>query len=708
MAIKYSEEKVQPAKGMANKNTDLVDKIKRWKNDSEGWISTWEAKQDRYHRMRMRIKKAKTFPFQGCSNIRMPTIETKLRKLKAALVNVIFGIRPIVQVIPSPSGNWESARKIEKFLDHLIMDKMDMKSKAVIAIDQCLEKGFYIIKPYWRIEIINRVENFSLEDISMEEAQWLFDVNRRSEEVVQALAQRSQADMSSLVLENNQKQLEKATEDILAGKENIKLTLQDVIYNCPDISLCSPDRIYVPTTTGFDPQSAEYIIHEFFLPMNQVKQNAKHKGWNIDSIDEIESKKKINLTDKKTDVTKDEREGISRLQSAGELVRIWECYCYDDINNDNEDEKCVVTIAPDFDQELRKISLPFFSGKNPFVKLFYELIDDRWFSHRGIPELIEDIVKEIDMIHMQKLDYGTITNAPMFLYRAGQVNTKTTQFVFGQGLPVNGMQPLDDIMRPMQSHNPNVEFSYEREQMILETKVEELMGQVDFSLQSMINKRQPRTLGEVQMQQQNMQQVFSLDADMFTRCFTQLFNWIYDLWSQYGDDEYEFAYFGKQGYEKIKLTKEEIQNKYQITVRGNDQNTNPQVRQQKAQMIMMGLQNPIAMQSGVITPVHVAQAYKRFYQMMDIPNWEELVSTPEQITQQMQQQQQNQPPPPDDVKLKGEDLTDGEKAQVLQKRGIQPDVEGRKLNEGNRRQEAGIEQLSKIGGMIGKGGQGGE
>jgi len=315
--------------------------------------------------------------------------------------------------------------------------------------------------------------------------------------------------------------------------------------------------------------------------------------------------------------------------------------------------------------------------------------------------LIEDIVKEIDMQHNQKIDYQSIANAPMFLARAGQVNRNTLQFQFGQIIPVNGMQPLDDIIKPMQNSNPNIEFSYEREQMVLETKIEELIGQVDFSLQSMINKRQPRTLGEVEMQNQNMQQVFSLDANMHVAQFTELWNWIWELIVQYGDDEYNFMYMGanSQG-EPIKLTREEIQAKVKIAVRGNDQNTNPQVKIQKAQTIMMGLNNPIAIQTGVITPIHVAQAYKRFYTMLDIDNWEELVATPEEIQQQMQTPP---PPPPPDIKLKGDDLTDTEKAQVLQKQGIQPDMEVRQSDKQKQNSADAIDQLSKAADAIGGG-----
>jgi len=251
------------------------------------------------------------------------------------------------------------------------------------------------------------------------------------------------------------------------------------------------------------------------------------------------------------------------------------------------------------------------------------------------------------------------------------------QFIFGQSLPVQGMQPLDDIIKPLNNNNPNVEFSYEREQMLLETKVEELIGQVDFSLQSMINKRQPRTLGEVEMQNQNMQQVFSLDASLFISGFQELFTWIWELWCQYGSDEYEFAYFGQDGYEPIKLTKEEIQGKYTIKVRGNDQNTNPQNRMQKAQQAYMLTQNQALLQSGVVKPQHMAAIVDYILKTLDVPDHEKMHETPESMMQQMQQQQQQ--PPPDDIKVKSEDLTDQEMAQVLKKRGIEADKQGRSI-----------------------------
>jgi hypothetical protein len=172
--------------------------------------------------------------------------------------------------------------------------------------------------------------------------------------------------------------------------------------------------------------------------------------------------------------------------------------------------------------------------------------------------------------------------------------------------------------------------------------------------------------------------------------FEELFNWIWELWCQYGDEQYEFAYFGRNGYEPIKMTKEETQGKYKISIRGNDQNTNPQVRLQKTQMIIQMQSNPVALQTGVISPINISNGYKMALQEMDIPNWEELVMPPEMIAQQMQQQQQM--PQTQDIRIKPKDLTDAEIAQILQSRKIQPDIEGRALKSESIVQEKRIEQ----------------
>ena len=648
--------------------------------DAESNTNKWSTNQEKWFKLRMRVKKSKTFPFVGCSNIRMPTAEIKIRKVKAALMNTIFGIRPIVQVMPSPSGNREVAKKIEKFLDHLIMDVMKLRPTAAIAIDQSIEKGFYLMKPIWRTDVQKRAVEYSLDDLSEEEKLGLYEPDVPLELKIQAAFEKFDIDKKELVYEHNYEAVGKAIAKMMGGATSVTVNLKDVIYDYPDVDLVSPERLYVSSESGWNPQKAQYLIHEYYLPANTLRQNEKLKDWDISGIDNLADYESIDLkgqtdddTRKLTDTQKDIVEGIDTQSDDNDLVRIWEFYGYYDLKGSGVKEKTVITMAPDSATTLKKDLLPYDSMEYPFIKLFYEITDDRWFAHRGLVEIIEDIIKEIDVQHNQKIDQQTIRNAPMFVYRAGMINPNTVQFMPNQGIPVNGMNPLRDTIDVLNNNNPNVEYSYEREQMLLESKVEEMTGQLDTTLQSMINRREPRTLGEVELQNQSMQNVFSLDVSLYTGQFTELFNWIWNLWSQYGSDDYEFAYFGQDGLETIRLTREEIQGKYKIAVRGNDQNTNPQVKLQKAQQILLATTNPVYLQSQVIGTEQMVAGLKRFYQEMDIPDYEELINSDAKTPPPPPP-----PPPGADIKVDFDEMTEAEQGQVLKGRGIEPDIVGRK------------------------------
>jgi len=668
---------------------DLFDHFSDMVYEAMDQTDVWAGKQEKWHNMRMRIKPAKTFPFPGCANLRLPTIETKLRKIKSQLVKIIFGVRPVVQAIPGPSGSLETAMKIEKWLDHLIMDKMNFKSKGIIAIDQSIEKGFYLLKPYWKQEITTRIEEYSFKDLSMQEVRQLYGPQTTPEMIKKELINRLEVDMNDLVATENDKELDRVLGEILQGKDKIKAELKDVLCNYPDVALASPEYVYVPSDSGWNPQDSRMLTHEFFLPYDTVVKNVEAKQWSQDAVDSIWAWKDL-LADQLvlSEIAKDTREGIDRLNNPSRLVRIWETYAWYDLNDDGEEEKCLFTFAPDFGVTLRKITLPFNNGKFPFVKLVNELCDDRWFSHRGLPEMIEDLVKEVDTQHNQKIDSQTLRNAPMVTYRAGIVNPNLIKFVPSQAIP---RQSPDDIVF-MNNTNLNAEFSYKDEQMILEMKIEELIGQIDFGLQSMVNRRQPRTAFEVGQQGQSAQLVFSLDADTYTEAFSELFSMVWDLWCQMGNDQEEFMYFGQDGWEKIRLTREEVQGKYKIKIRGNDQNFNPESRRQKAGLIMENSLNPIALQSGIVQPHNLYNVFKKFYQTLDEAGWEEYITDPRKL--------QPPPPPPPDIKFKPEHLTPAEQAGVKKKMNIEPDVQGMQMLKADEQAKENLDAEEQKAGIV--------
>ncbi|KYK26432.1 hypothetical protein AYK26_07500 [Euryarchaeota archaeon SM23-78] len=687
---KKEEKRPEPFDKDAQLFSDLYSMVE----DAEGNSSTWRDTTDTYYRLRMRYKKTKTFPFPGCSNLRLPTIETYVRKAKSALVGIYANIKPRMMVVPQSDGNLEKARRIEKFLDWLCDVKINLLGKLVVIVDKMLERGFCLAKVIWRMEDRPHVETLSLDDLSMEEATWLFDINTTDEMIAQAIIKKLDVDLSETVAEDNLLEVEKAVSEIRAGKSEIKLHLKDELYNAPDVMVVDPIYSGVPTDSGRDPQTVRMIYHEYYEPYDDLKKKADEGILDKQAVDNIDFIKNSDLRDFKLLInTKDALEGIERLENPSKLVRLIDMYAYYDLNKEGV-RKCHFLLAPDFKQVLKKQTLENDSQKFPFIRFDAEVIDDRWYSSRGYPQHLEDISKEIDAQHNQKIDNQTIRNAPMFVFRSGIINPRLVKFIPGQGIPVPGMTALDDAFKVVNNNNPNVEFSYEREELLLKSVIQEYLGQMDYSVQSIINKRQPRTLGEVQMQAQAANTVFSLDAALFTNALSELFMQLLELCQQYMPERIVTLVTGENGVEPLHLSRDEIQGRYHIICRGNDINTNPYLRAQKALAKVQILLTPPFLQTGIVNPLNVYNIAKRYLQDDGELGWKEMISKP-----------QPQPPMPD-IQPKFEDLTDKEQAQILAKMGIQPDVQGRALKsrsivqeKESEQQAQQVENLSKIADM---------
>ena len=664
---------------------ELYDKLYSMIEESKNNSSTWADKANDYYKLRMRDKKTKTFPFPGCSNLRLPTIETCLRKTKSSLLALFTNVKPRVMVIPQTDQDLMKANKMEQFLDWLADVKIKMLDKLIVSTDNMLQFGLSVVKVIWRMEENQYTETIDIKDLSVQEVTALFDPNIPDEQLLQFAIQKFQVDMSETVMADNTEAITKVIKDLRAGKTKVNVTLKDELYNCPDIVPCDPSYVYVPTDAGIDVQKLRWIAHEYFEPYDVLKYKAENGVIEKSALEDIDFYRDINLQDEKNvNFTKDMREGIDRINNPSKNVRVIDLYCNYDLNDDGTAEKCHFLLAPDFSVVLKKQKLENDSQKFPFVRFATEVTDDRWFSPRGFPAHLEDLSKEIDAQHNQKIDSQTIRNAPLFVFRSGIVNPKLVKFIPGQGIPVPGTTPLNDAIQLMNNNNPNVEFSYEREELLLKTTIQEYLGQVDYSVQSMINKRQPRTLGEVQMQSQAANMVFSLDASMYAFSLAEIFNQILELCQQYMPDRIYTLVVGQDGVQPLHVSRDEIQGKYHIFCRGNDINSNPQLRAQKALARVQVLLNPITMQTGVVQPMNIFNILKHYLQADGELAWKEMITPP---------QQPPSPPPP--VKIGMQDLEDAEQAQVLQRLGIQPDIQGRALKSDAIIQEKASEQESQ-------------
>ena len=183
------------------------------------------------------------------------------------------------------------------------------------------------------------------------------------------------------------------------------------------------------------------------------------------------------------------------------------------------------------------------------------------------------------------------------------------------------------------------------------------------------------------MQSQAANMVFSLDASMYASALTEMFTQILELCQQYMPERVYTLVVGQDGVQPLNIARDEIQGKYHIFCRGNDINSNPQLRAQKAFMRVQTLLNPQTMQIGVVTPMNAFEILKNFLQADGELAWQAMLTPP-----------QPPPPPPPPVQIMMDNLTDAEQSQVLQRNGIEPDPLGRSV----RRRVEMNEKLNKV------------
>lgn len=672
----------RPVMDQKDSDEELFSKLNGYLMDSENTRTPWSLKRATYYRMRMRLRKEKSFPFPGCSNLRMPTLEKYIRKAKSALFNIVWGIRPHAIVMPEPNGNPDTAFKLEHYIDWLLEQKAKFARPLMFLIDKMLEKGFAFVEPIWKMEDEQRKFEIDLSLLPDEVLQLIFS-SEDEDQLIEEMAKLFDIDMSETVRAENTESINKALEALRAGNRKVNVTVFDETYNNVAFNVLDPEDVRVPTDSTLDPQSARFIAIDTYESWNVVKMKANRGIYDKSVVDDMKQFVSLGTppppnqgrtslqTANTSQVWEDMREGIERVNNASHSVKIVRMYAWYDLDGDGIEERNVFILAPEFKKVLAKFPFTYAHRKWPLVRFDAEVIADRWYSSRGYPELLEDIIKEIDTQHNQKIDQQTIRNTPMFAFRSGIVNPRMVKFVPGQGIPVPGTIPLNDAITVLRNESSNAEYSYRDEEMLLKGEVQELLGQIDYSMQSQINRRQPRTASEVSGQAQAAATVFSLDVLSFAESFSEMLTQAVQLTQQFLPQQVWFSIAGEG--DPIQLSREEIQGGYQVRIRGNDVNTNPAKRLEMCQARFSFLGQPAFMMNGIVTPNNLYMYAKKYLQETGEFNWKAFITPP-------------QPPPPpapppaiEKVKVNYDDLTDAEQAQVLMSGGIKPDFEGRAL-----------------------------
>jgi hypothetical protein len=565
-AVKINDEAREFVNGLARE----IDEAKQSRSE-------WDQRDDHYYRLRFGLRPKKTWPWKDAANYVLPLADSDIQRAKPAYINLVYGVSPAVTYEPI-LASVEAARKREILMDWRIKHKMDFFKPYSIGVDKCLSKGFVVFKVIWQFESRKYTDFLELETFPQEVLQVLFNPSVTDDMIAQMIQEELDIDIS---FEENSEEILKAVQKIRGGEINIEMDLLEKKYNRAQLIACDPKDVVVPPDTT-DITNARFIDYPFWLSKNDIKiamQDEKYQDYDDDVLNSWAGKgSKNNYHSNKSD--KDYREGVTRSYDSDDLILLHETCVMFDVNNDGILEKCIVTY-PDSDPSsiLRFIELPYDHGEWPYVQIARELIDDGFFSSRGITALDDDFQTGISESFNNEMNNQRIVSTPIVKHRRNGVkNMRNLRFVPGQPFEVDDMASLE--IQQLQSVSQGQALLV---QQTLKSWANERLGSASSGVTSTLNKTGAGLQGQKTKREIDLIATMegasqSLDLITFQMQMQKVYYQIDALYEQFGDEE-ETIFNGEQ---TVTVSRAEIQGKFNLVPNGKIENSNPQSRTAKA------------------------------------------------------------------------------------------------------------------------------
>lgn len=215
-----------------------------------------------------------------------------------------------------------------------------------------------------------------------------------------------------------------------------------------------------------------------------------------------------------------------------------------------------------------RCGLPYQHGELPLIDFRSELVDDSFYSARGITELIGMFQTALVKLWNEKLDYMSFVNRPVFTRTAASANAGALRFEPGEILPF-GIARLEMGAPPV---------SFDQEMIHTRMLAEYRIGMPDFGVGQRINTTERRTAREIEQVSMTMQQVADIRARLFRMSLRCALRQAFSLLCQYAPEA--LRYF--EGNRRHTLQEAALGAHYDIQPAGNPDSWNRIARMEKA------------------------------------------------------------------------------------------------------------------------------
>jgi hypothetical protein len=583
--------------------------------DRTGWEDMLASDDKLYHG----ILPKKTIPWPGCSNLNVPLVMTGIETLKPRLVEAVLGDDPPIMARQTESQDEDLQERVELFLNHQVQTRLDIEDLVVDSAHRFLTPGIVIGKTRWV-------------------------VNERRKQYVRSYTQGT--DFDTILADVLQQDVALETEQTDKGdtpqwkitvrtprnrEREIFLTLQmlptevqamvdrvEVIYEGPDVTLLDAEDFIVPVKGGQDIQKLPWCMQRLWLDQNALRTKVRQGRFYEDAIQKLidgdtPEGDNLQLDSSEVRTIRSNVEGTEEFGASSVRATeytVLECYYRYDLDEDGLDEEIMFWVCPERGDLLLGwdyLDNVYATGRRPFRIGRYFPLPGRTLG-LSFPQIVKPIQEEINTIHNQRVDNGTIRNSCTGFYPTSWTQSPQDMRVGpGQMVPVERPQ---DMVFP----NWNGGDAWgQNEEALLMQMFERLTGINDLSL-----GRQPNRVGATRtatgvaslLSEAGLR--FKNAMTAFQRFWRDIFADILALDQQYLPPGVEFRVTGRFP-ELIRInSRADIAGKFDVRISATSETLNRQLLREDATAKFQFAANPLLLQLGITGKKALRRHARRF------------------------------------------------------------------------------------------------
>lgn len=535
--------------------------------------------------------------FEGAHNVHIPATFASIKAMHSRLFQAVMGIKPAFSLKPR-------TKVPETF-------KEDKEELLNWVIESYANRG-----DGWEQVVDQDIWMFVGDGTSITKQYWLKDV-RKFTDVEEELRRPIQLDAEGYPI-MDEKEIEK----------------EEVLFDCPIIENVKLEDLYIIGRKATDTDDADMVCHSQQYTKSDLIKMAKLGFFFEDQVQEVikiepninnPSPNRLNTAAKQLD---DFTTGLNKLgsQAGAKMYNIYETYLRYDIDNDGIDEEIVAWVEDTSKRILRITYLERVGpgSKRPFV--VKKFIPQTGPYGKGLGEILYGLNNELDYIHNQRLDYGTLQNLPFFFYRAASgLNPISLKLGPGMGVPVD--DPSGDVNFPRL--NGGTAYGFQEEAQVTRYS-ENASGITQFSLGNMQSQGATRTATGTAALVNELNANIDIHIKRYQRGYRKNLV-ILDLQLQdllpLGTIIRVIGIDGQDIYKRFE-NREAIRWQADFELTANSINSNKAIERETAQMLLQQLANPIALQTGIATQINLYAAYKNLLQKFEIRDIDAYITKP--------------------------------------------------------------------------------